>query len=342
MKFVHIPTERTWLLPTGMIPLANLVKKYKDVEVIHYGIDPIDLSDEDIILFDLHWHDQALDVIDKCKELTCKKILGGFTATFYADEILNNYPVDYVVKGYAESELLKLMGINKSININELEYSNFGILRNYKKYLKDKTFVFTPGRGCPVNCTYCGGGKTVQKMCGLDKPIFLNPEKVVEELKNSLNYGINKWLVSFDPKPKGNYYIELFNMIDFHINCQFDCWGLPTFEFIDKFKETFENGTITISPRIGNEVLRFKNKGLPFTDSELYNTIDYIISKGINYKVYLASNFPEDNINIIIEKLGKENCTIGRIEWEPGSKLSKYSTFKALYLSQKIRRMSEN
>ena len=93
MKFVHMPTERTYLLPVGMIPLANLLKRNGlDIEVIHYGIDQIDLSNEEVVLFDLHWHDQCVPVIDKCKELSCQKILGGFTATYYANEILQSFP----------------------------------------------------------------------------------------------------------------------------------------------------------------------------------------------------------------------------------------------------------
>ena len=140
MKFVHMPTERTWLMPIGLIPLANLVKKYgHDAEIIHYGIDPIDLSNEETVLFDLHWHDQSAVVIDKCKEISGKKILGGFTATYFAEDILYEYPVDYVIKGYAESQLLEILQnklVHIPVDINELEYSNFEIIRNYEKYLE--------------------------------------------------------------------------------------------------------------------------------------------------------------------------------------------------------------
>jgi hypothetical protein len=276
MKFVHMPTERTYLLPVGMIPLANLLKRNGlDIEVIHYGIDQIDLSNEEVVLFDLHWHDQCVPVIDKCKELSCQKILGGFTATYYANEILQSFPVDYIVQGYAEKELLSMFGKSPKVDINELEYSNFDILRNYDKYL-DGTFIFTPGRGCPVDCTYCGGNRNIQRECGLTKPIFLKKEKVISELKNSLKYGINKWLVSFDPKPNSNYYLDLFDKIDFDIECQFDCWGLPTKKFINKFKSTFKKGELTISPKIGNEKLRFKHKGMAFSDKDLFKTINFM------------------------------------------------------------------
>ena len=341
MKFVHMPTERTHLIPVGMIPLANLVKsRGYDVELIHYGIDPIDLSSEETVLFDLHWHDQTAVVIDKCKEISCKKILGGFTATYYAEEIMLNYPVDYVIEGYAESQLLEILGSKLGhihVDINDLEYSNFSILRNYEEYLKDKIFVFTPGRGCPVNCTYCGGGSQMQEKCGLNGHIFLKHEKVIQELKNSLKYGIETWLVNFDPKPHSDYYLKLFDMIDFDIKCQFDCWGLPTVKFIDKFAETFDDGLITISPRIGNEELRFRHKGMPFTDDHLYTTLDYLQSKGIKYKIYLASNFPGDDIQEMVDYIGEENCGIGDIRWEPGAENYSIPSFRALYITYKAR-----
>jgi len=334
MKFVHIPTERTWLMPVGLIPLANLVKSYgHDVEVIHYGIDPIDLKHEDV-LFDLHWHDQSAVVIDMCKKIKGKKILGGFTATYFAEEILEKYPVNHIIKGYAEYELLKLLGHDVNVDINDLEYTNFDILRNYEKYLWDHILVFNPGRGCPVNCTYCGGNAKVQKLCGLDRPLWLNQDKTIYELRNSLKYGIETWLVSFDPKPNGSYYIDLFNKVDFDIKCKFDCWGLPTKEFINAFHETFRDSEITISPKL-SEKLRFKHKGMPFTDDELLRTIEHIESKGINYKIFFATNFPDDDVSGIAEKIGEQNIMKGPIVPEPGSKLFDLKNFTSLYLYTK-------
>lgn len=336
MKFVHIPTKRTWLMPNGIIPLANLTKKYgHDVEVIHYGIDPINLKHEDIVLFDLHWHDQTAAVIDACKNIKGKKIIGGFTATYYADEIELKYPDIKVIKGYAEEKLLKFLGHNVKIDLNELEYTNFNILRNYEKYLWDKLLVFNPGRGCPVNCTYCGGNAKFQSICGLDAPIWLNKEKVIYELKNALKYGIEKWLVSFDPEPNGLYYIELFDMINFDIICKFDCWGLPTKKFIDKFHDTFRDSKITISPKL-TEKMRFKHKGMSFTDNELFRIIDYMEKKNIEYEIFFATNFPEDNTSELINKIGSK-CKVGPIIPEPASELFKLKNFTSLYLHTKYK-----
>jgi radical SAM superfamily enzyme YgiQ (UPF0313 family) len=347
MKFVHMTTERTWLLPNGLVPLANLVKKYgHDVEIIHYGIDPdVDLSKEDMVLFDLHWHDQAAVVIDKCKELKCCKILGGFTASLFSEEILDKYPIDYVLKGYAEDQLLDLLGHNdrKNVLIDDLEYTDFSILRNHERYLWDGILHFNPGRGCSVNCTYCGGNVNVQRHCGLPRPQFLSIDKVIYELKRAMTYGIESWLISFDPYPNNpNYYIDLFDRIDLDLEINFDCWGLPKKEFIDAFAKF--KGEITISPRLG-EKLRFKHKGFPFTDDELMETIDYIKKRDVKYKIFFSTNFPDDDITGIMKRIGEENCKIGPIVPEPGSVLfeeyTRIKSFTTLYMYSKYRKKDE-
>lgn len=329
-----MPTKRIFFIPVGMIPLASLIEENGiKTEIIHYGITPVNLSSEETLLFDLHWHDQCVPVIDMCKKLKAKKILGGFTATYYKDEILRNYPVDYIVSGYGEEELLYILtGKRIKIDINDLKYSNFKIIRDYEKYIENKLFVFSPGRGCPVNCTYCGGNNRIQKLCGLDNPIFLKKEKVIEELKNAKSYGIDKWLVSFDPEPKGNYYIELFKDIDFEIKCQFDCWGLPTKNFIDVFSKTFVNESeISISPKIGVEELRNINKGFSFKNSELFKIIEYMERLKVQYKIFLATNFPEDTIEYLTKNIDRNNLLVGDIVKEPGSDICDIKNFKTLY-----------
>lgn len=339
-------TERTWLVPNGLVPLANLVKKYgHDVEIIHDGIEPdYDLSGEDVVMFDLHWHDQSAVVIDKCKQLKCCKILGGFTATQYAGEILAKYPVDYVIKGYAESKLLEILGHGTiNIDINELEYTEFDIIRNHETYLWDNIMHFTPGRGCSVNCTYCGGGIKIQQQCGLPKPKFLDIDKTLYELERAKTYGIDTWFISFDPYPKHPvWYIELFDKIDFDLKINFDCWGLPKKEFIDAFSKF--DGEITISPRLG-ERLRMIHKGFSFTDDELLKTIEYIEKKGVKYKIFFSDNFPDDDISDIVARIGKENCKNGPIIPEPGSVLfdecTKIKSFTTLYMYSKFKNKHE-
>lgn len=339
-------TERTWLMPLGLVPLANLVHEHgHDVEIIHDGITPdVDLSDEDIVLFDLHWHDQSAVVIDKCKELKkpCK-ILGGFTATQYAGEILAKYPVDYVIKGYAESKLLDILGHEKDIDINNLEYTAFDIIRNHEAYLWDGLLHFNPGRGCSVNCSYCGGNIKVQQQCGLPKPQFLDIDKVLFELTRAMTYGIDTWFISFDPYPLHPvYYIELFEKMDMDLKVNFDCWGLPKNEFIDAFAKF--GGEITISPRLG-EKLRMIHKGFPFTDDELLKTVEYIEKKGVDYKIFFSDNFPDDDTSQIIQRIGEENCRNGPIIPEPGSVLfdecTKISNFTTLYMYSKFKKKTD-
>lgn len=323
LKFVHMPTERTFLLPIGMIALANLVKEHGfDVEIIHYGLDQPDLSNEELLLFDLHWHDQAAIVIDKILELKIKTIIGGHTASCFAEEIESLYPVT-VIKGESERELLYILTEkNINIDINELDYSSFNVLRSYDEYLK-KGFYFSTGRGCSVDCSYCSGGKTMQKkiFCR-DNFEFLKQEKVCYEVKNAMKYGAKKWNLSFDPSPNGDYYLKLFDIIDFDIEVNFDCWGLPTKAFIDKFSETFSKSKISISPKTCLNDIRRRNKGMYFSNKELVEIVDYIDKKKINLELWFVEMEEID----LIKRLGENRCFKSTIISEP-FKINKFNTY---------------
>ena len=294
-------TERTPLIPIGMIPLANLARDHGfEVEVIHYGLDQSNL-DADMLFFSLHWHDQSTVVIDKILELgNPNTFVGGHMASCFKEEIEKNYPIR-VIAGQAEQELVEILtGKKIYIDINQLDYSSFDVMRSYDRYLENG-FHFTTGRGCPVNCTYCSGCKVMQlKIYERKRYEFLKHDKVINELKNAMNYGAKEWFVSFDPKPKGDYYLKLFDMIDFDIKIRFDCWGLPTKEFIDKFM-----GTLTLSPKTCLDDVRKKHKGMYYSNNELVEIIEYIDMKGnINVKLFFTEMEDKDLIN----KLGENRC----------------------------------
>lgn len=315
LKFVHMPTERTPLLPIGMVALANLVKEYGfDVELIHYEFDPIDLSDADMLFFDLHWHDQSRVVIDKILEVNNPNtFIGGHMASCFKDEIEAKYPVK-VIAGYAEEELIKILtDKDVKIDMNDLDYSSFDIMRSYKEYVKTG-FHFSTGRGCSVNCSYCSGGKDMQKkIYGRNCFEFMKPNKVLSELRNAFSYGFRNWVCSFDPAPKSQYYIDLYKRIDFIEKAYFGCWGIPTKAFIDQYDKTFNDKSMSISPKTCIESIRSKHKGLSFSNKELIEIVDYIDTKDIKLKLWFTEMEDMD----LIERLGTERCLQSIIIAEP-------------------------
>lgn len=112
--------------PMGLLGLADYLRQHgRTTEIIHLGVErqkhgQVDLEqiltgrNPDIVGLDLHWHFQSYDVIEVAKRI--KKIrpdvavlLGGFTATVFAEEILKTYDcVDFVIRGESEIPILDL------------------------------------------------------------------------------------------------------------------------------------------------------------------------------------------------------------------------------------------
>lgn len=119
-SFIELP-------PIGLLGLADFVRKRNHTtEVIHLGVEQqvegsIDLdktirdTNPAIIGLDLHWHFQSFDVIEVAKKIKATHpdiavVLGGFTASFFAKDILRDHDcVDFVIRGDAEVPLLELI-----------------------------------------------------------------------------------------------------------------------------------------------------------------------------------------------------------------------------------------
>lgn len=124
-SFVHLP-------PMGLLGLADYLRRnHCRTRVIHLGVEHykyggIDLNSilaehqPAIVGLGLHWHFQSYDVIETARQIkaVCPDIaivLGGFTASLFAQEILRTFDcVDFVVRGDAEEPLLELVKQHRS------------------------------------------------------------------------------------------------------------------------------------------------------------------------------------------------------------------------------------
>jgi radical SAM superfamily enzyme YgiQ (UPF0313 family) len=136
--FLHVPKFRNYykplnrfsfvlLPPVGLLGLADYLRQnHCSTRVIHLGVEyykygGIDLRrilaghQPTLVGLDLHWHFQSYDVIETARKVkeVCPDVgivLGGFTASFFAEEILRTFDcVDFVVRGDAEEPLLRLV-----------------------------------------------------------------------------------------------------------------------------------------------------------------------------------------------------------------------------------------
>ena len=352
--FIHVTKEGGTpdirLLPVGLVAIADyLAKNGFSPTIIHLGlerrIDPsfdlrkyIKLNCYPVVLFDLHWHYQVYHVMENVRYIkrhlrNIKVIIGGFTASFFSNEIMRRFKeVDFIIRGDPEVPLLKLLNSLKHrkrsfldipnltwrdagrINCNPHSYSidkkmingmcftNFKLIRNHKKYIEmfstglgenDKTpiFYYSPGRGCSVNCSFCGGSRAAQRIINNREEVILaDTASAIKNLRNINRYNIHRINICFEPFPDSPYYLILFKTLrnkGLRLCLDFECFSLPTKEFIDEFAKSLNRAsTITISPESGSQYVRRKNKGMYYSNHALINALNYIDKK--NIKVYLA------------------------------------------------------
>lgn len=121
-----------FFIPMGLIPMASQLKKNDfDVEVIHLDLESnndiektMDFNIIDTVGLDCHWVSQGLGVLGTVALI--KKInpgifvfLGGYTASFFANEILSSYSgVDAVIRGDGERPIVELCEVLRKNRYN--------------------------------------------------------------------------------------------------------------------------------------------------------------------------------------------------------------------------------
>jgi len=205
--------------------------------------------------------------------------------------------------------------------LDGLCFTNFALLKNHRTYidwvlmpffakgfskernrlffsLKSPMFDLMIGRGCPVNCTWCGGGRDAQRLiAGRRGVIFRAVERVMDSIKEALRWGYETMHVCFDPYPRRpDYYLELFSRIreeKLKVEFFFECYGLPTQAFIDEFARTFgPRSLLALSPESGSEEVRRRNKGYSYTNQELWECLEYTREKGVKVDLFFAIGLP--------------------------------------------------
>jgi len=221
----------------GVFAIADLLEKEGfGVKIINYPFEQylnrnwaltefLKNINFNVCAIDLHWIHNARGAIEvarivkKVKPNT-KVILGGFSASYYHNQILKNYKaIDAIIRGEGEIPLLKYvqkMNQNQSLDsvpnlsyrdsskhtkvnslsytaktLDDLNFSNVSLLTNAKQYFEYSrkimgiSYNLPIGRGCPFNCPYCGGGQRAQQnLAGRNEVILRSPEKIVDDISN--------------------------------------------------------------------------------------------------------------------------------------------------------------
>ncbi len=133
--FLHVPKFSSYYkpldefmnityIPMGVFALADLVARKKHcVEILHAGIEWIldrnfsiveyikKQKKLKVVFMPLFWHYQSYDVINMAEKIKKARpdvyvFLGGFTASYFAEQITENFEfIDGVMKGYSEKPM---------------------------------------------------------------------------------------------------------------------------------------------------------------------------------------------------------------------------------------------
>ena len=212
--------------------------------------------------------------------------------------------------------------VTTEADLNRLCFTNFPLLKNYPTYiqflgqpfyvkgvskkknfwmysLKSPIYHLPVGRGCPVQCTWCGGGHLAQKtVTGRREVLFRRIEEVIRTIREALSYGYETFHVCFDPYPhQPDYYLDLFSRIreeKIRMECFFESFGLPTTDFIRSFKETFPGpkSLIALSPDAGSTRTRRIHKGYAYTNQALMDCLDRLEQHRVYCDLFFTFGLP--------------------------------------------------
>jgi radical SAM superfamily enzyme YgiQ (UPF0313 family) len=190
--FLHVPKLSSYYkpideflfinyIPMGVFAMCDILNKNGfSSRIRHLGLDYIKDTGFSIaryvvenririVALSLHWHYQAFDVIDVAGKIKARSpdtviVIGGFTASLFAEEILTAHPsIDFIIAGDGEKGILDLVRIIKNggdvstvanchyrehgaprsngitysadpASFSDIDYANLELLYDYEKY----------------------------------------------------------------------------------------------------------------------------------------------------------------------------------------------------------------
>ena len=347
-RTVHF-TPAFYGIPIGLISMADYVER-KGYKVVIFNLAEYMLTDpkfdhekfiKDIRAryygVGLHFcvHSQgAVEVARICKQHheDSKVIMGGLTATIFANELIKNHRfIDYVIQGEGEIPLLNILEGGTVEEIPNLIYrDNDGRIRTNQQFWVARSlddFEFTrldlvnPNkllttvptelgikkhwmiplyRGCYYNCATCGGSRyCYRNRFHREKPAFRSKEKVIEDLRKLSKQGIESVFLFMDPRAMGRKKCSaLFDALrsnDYGINYLTLELFLPgNRKYLSEIARLNNKVSVglSISPESGNENVR-TSQGRVYSNESLLKTVRFCTSHGIGLGVFFMFGLAE-------------------------------------------------
>lgn len=356
-------------MPMGIFSLAGILDQNGfDAEIIHLDLESdrkideiLDVDKVDAVGFACHWANQARTVMDTASLVKRLKpdifiFLGGYTASYFALEIIEEYPeVDAVIRGDAEIPIVelcrilqehllkngkrltapgaffqervqnlvwrgtggrilenKLSYVSTSQDLEQFDFADISLLRNWQHYLEISKywtkfrpintypmFMVEVGRGCPYNCTYCGGNAYAQACISSRNGQFMRSrDAIMVSIKKAMSFGCRCFFLCFEFDGSDQWYKKLFKQIkkeNLGISFAYESWSIPSETLVDVMSECCHRVIYNISPDSGDPGIREKNKDkrLFYSNRQLEECLDYIATKeNVNVQLYFGYFIP--------------------------------------------------
>ncbi len=262
-------TEQYVSIPAGVFSMAdNLDKAGYSVRILNLG-ERVYLSNNSLenevckmmtefkptaVGIDCHWMIHSAGAIETARLIRKYApdvyiILGGITASYFADEIIRRYgspyelsrhsSVNFVLRGECDESIVQLLDaiIKKSHDIEGVAGLTMRISRDsgfienpvsvpdvsakleitrYDLLVEQPTInparaIITMFRGCKGGCCYCAGAKeSFADAMQRDNPCIIDHDRVVNLIKKNLAQGRNKIYLYGDIRHGGEYYVKRF------------------------------------------------------------------------------------------------------------------------------------
>jgi len=155
------------------------------------------------------------------------------------------------------------------------------------------------GRGCAAECVHCGGASSAQMLTSCRRGVLHYPvAKLLRDVREAVQEGARALRMSFDPPAARRHLRAWFDAIvaDGHrLRAIYDVWHLASPSFVDLFSRTFEPGSMLIfSPECGNEQLRYRIRGLPFTNTQLLRSLADAEDRGLRTHCFFSAGLPSE------------------------------------------------
>jgi len=290
-------------------PCYDVEKELRRVRTRAFGID-------------LHWLPHAhgsVEVARICKRLHPKTpvIFGGYSATYFHQELIHYPEVDFVVRGDSTEEPMVMLmsaiggrgGFDSipnltwkdhrgEVRVNPLthvprELNKFG--NNYRRLFRNALkFMDVRGmtpihdwwecRGCTHTCSFCGGAQNALSLyAGRTRPAWRSPQRIAQDIADVARYTNAPIFVVGDLRQQGNEYattaLETLRPMRIKNHVVLELFHTAPEEYFDLVARSLPNFNFEISPDSHDEAVR-RLVGKTYTNDGIDSNIRWALDRG--------------------------------------------------------------